>query len=94
MKIHIYEVDRDLIERYCRVIIKTRSCYTAELDEERSKIHNQIFDSIGLSRALTTRDGRIFSIKLNETVLEMTEDHREFRMIESVISPRKSLTGV
>lgn len=90
MKIHIYDVDRKLVEKYCKIISQPQPRDFSEWDNLRRKIHDEIFDSIGLSRALITRDERMFSICLNKIVCELTETNR-IDEVKEVITPINSL---
>lgn len=94
MKIHIYEVDRILIERYCRVIKLAEEGYTSELMAARSEIHNEIFDSVNVNRACETRDARMFSIALDRLVFELTGYTDIDFKVKKLIHPVKTLTDI
>ena len=73
MKIYKYEVDNELILKYCRVIMLMKDVYNKHLEEARTEFHNEIFNSVGRHRALPTRDDRKFNTALNIVVSEMCD---------------------
>lgn len=70
MRIHIYDVDNTLIAKYCNCITLLEEDFTFEMECLRTKLHNLIYQSLGLNKACVTRDERLFSIALAATVSE------------------------
>ena len=72
MKIYKYNVPKELIEKYCKIIMQLEKQYSSHLERARSEIHNEIFNCVGCSRALDKRDDREFNKALNEIVIDLT----------------------
>ena len=72
MLIYKYEIPNELIFGYCKVITSLEKNFSAEMEEERAKIHEKIFDCADCNRACVTRNDRRFSTALMHTVVDLT----------------------
>lgn len=71
MKIYKYNIPNELIFKYCKIIKLLEIKYDAQLERDRSEIHNQIFDIAKCDRSLYRRDDRRFNTALNKTIIEL-----------------------
>ena len=71
MKIHIYEIDDNLILEYVRIIKALEDNFNAEMDFMRRKLHTEIMESVGVAPSGYRRDDRLFMTALNHVVVDL-----------------------
>lgn len=76
MIIDNHSIPTELMLKYCRVIklIESGSDFAIDLDRARKVLHDRIFAYAKMHRTLDRREDRVFSLALNNAVIDLTED--------------------